>query len=299
MKIISGTSNLELAKNIADHLQKPLVSVEITKFHNQEKRVWIRDQVKGENVVLVQSFSHPTDEHIMEFLLLADALQRLGARHINAVIPWLGYSLQDKVFRDGEPIAAKVIADLVSNAGVKRAFLLDLHNTSTPGFFNIPTQHISALEMFAQYIQGHFPHDQVVVASPDFGGLKRARVLANLLDVPLAKIDKHRDLHGGGVTAVDVLGDVKDKIVVVFDDVINTGSTVASCAELLKARGAQGVHFFATHGIFANNGIALIENSMADSVVISNSIPLEQKSTKIEVVDVSGLFADALKTWVE
>jgi ribose-phosphate pyrophosphokinase len=211
----------------------------------------------------------------------------------------MGYSLQDKVFRDGEPIAAKVVADLVSNAYIKRAFLLDLHNTSTPGFFNIPTQHLSALEIFGQYVHEHLANETVIVASPDFGGLKRARVFADFLHTDLVNIDKQRNLQTGKVTSTDVHGDVQGKTVVVFDDVINTGSTVVSCAELLKNKGAKAVHFFSTHGIFANNGIDLIEKSTIDSVVVSNSIALERASDKIRVVDVSPLFAEALQTWAE
>lgn len=305
MKILSGTSNRQLAEGIAQRFQVPLLDVEIGTFANGEKRVWIKDEVRGENVVLIQSLSHPTDEHIIELLLLIDALERMGARHINVVVPWMGYSLQDKEFREGEPIAAKVVANLISNSYVKRVFLMDLHNSSTPGFFSIPTEHISAMRMFVNYVQANFSQENMVVASPDFGGLKRARVFAGRLGVELVNVDKHRDLTTGKTQAIDVSGDVNGKIVVVFDDVINSGGTVVNTAELLKARGASAVHFFATHGIFADQGREKIQASSIDSVVVTNSIPPVPSGqnpdtfSKIHYLDSSQLFVDVLRPWLE
>lgn len=297
MKIISGSSNLSLAQKIAQRLNYEMVEIDISHFANGEKRVWIKGEVKGQNIALVQSFSHPTDEHIVEFLLIADALERMGARHVNLVVPWMGYSLQDKVFRDGEPIAAKVVANLVSSAYIKRAFLLELHNSSTPGFFSIPTQHMGAIDLFVSYIKEHFDLANCVAASPDFGGLKRARVFAQKLELDLVNIDKHRDLHTGKAEALGVSGDVTGKDVLIFDDVINSGSTVVTTSEILKQQGAKSVHFLAAHGIFAKNGVETINNSQVDSVVITNSIAHQQLSDKIKVIDCSQLFADALSAW--
>lgn len=305
MKIITGTSNPSLAQGIADRFQLRLVDLEISRFANGEKRVWIKEEVRGENVVLIQSLSDPTDEHIIELLLMIDALERMGARHVNLVMPWMGYSLQDKVFREGEPIAAKVVANLISNSYVKRTFLLDLHNSSTPGFFSIPTQHISAMDLFVTHVQSNFSKENLLVASPDFGGLKRARVFSEKLGVELVNVDKHRDLHTGKTQAIDVSGDVNGKIVVVFDDVINSGGTVVNTAELLKSRGAAAVHFFATHGIFAENGKEKIQNSVIDTVVVTNSIPHIPSGdnpdtySKIHYLDSSQLFVNALRPWLE
>lgn len=305
MKIISGTSNPTLAEGIAQLFGTKLVDVEISKFANGEKRVWVKEEVRGEKIVIVQSLSDPTDEHIIETLLLIDALDRMGARHINVVIPWLGYSLQDKVFRDGEPIGAKVVANLLSNSGIKRVFLLDLHNSSTPGFFSIPTQHLSGMGLFVDYVEKNFKKENLVVASPDFGGLKRARVFSEKLGVELVNVDKQRDLATGITRATDVAGDVNGKIVIVFDDVINSGGTVVNCAELLKERGAAEVHFFATHGLFANNGIPKIEASVINTVVVANSVPRPQSgdtpntTSKIHYLDSSQMFADALRPWLE
>lgn len=305
MKIISGTSNLQLAEGIAKGFGTNLVDVDISTFANGEKRIWVKEPVRGEKIALVQSLSHPTDEHVIELLLLVDALERLGARHINVIMPWMGYSLQDKVFREGEPIAAKVVANLVSNSYVTRAFLLDLHNSSTPGFFSIPTHHLSAIDLFVSYVQSHLSKANVIVASPDFGGLKRARVFAEKIGSELVNVDKHRDLATGKTQAIDVSGDVNGKIVVVFDDVINSGGTVINTAELLKARGAAEVHFFATHGLFADNGKAKIEASVIDSVIVTNSVPTmpsgetPDTSSKIHYLDSSQLFVDALRPWLE
>jgi ribose-phosphate pyrophosphokinase len=229
---------------------------------------------------------------------MTDALERLGARHINAVIPWLGYSLQDKVFRPGEPIAAKVIANLVSTAHIKRVFLLDLHNSSTPGFFSIPSEHLTALHLFASYIRNTVT-GPYVVASPDFGGLKRARTLANELGVELAKIDKHRDLTTGEVTAIDVQGEsIVDKTVVIFDDCIVSGGTVVESAKILKQQGAHQVIFCATHGLFVGEAFAKLADSAIDQVVVTDSIAHHNLPAKIVQLPVAPLFGEALRSWM-
>lgn len=302
MIVVSGSSNQQLAQTIAQKLGISFVEAEITRFANGEKRVWIPStEVRGENVVLVQSFSEPADEHIMEFLLLADALERLGARHVNAVIPWLGYSLQDKVFREGEPISAKVVANLVSSAYVKRAFLLDLHNSSTPGFFSIPTQHLTALNLFAQYVRDHVDLKQAIVASPDFGGLKRARIFANQLNLDLIKIDKKRDLGTGLVTATGLHGDATGKTVLIFDDIIVSGSTVAEAARLLKEQGAAKIIFLATHGPLVSEAYQRFMDSPVDEVVVTNSIVTLDGETDdqahITRLDVADIFANAISSW--
>lgn len=297
MKIISGSSNPQIAHSIAQQLATEVVEAEIDHFANGEKRVWIKGKVRGQNIALIQSFSHPVDEHIVEFLLMDDALERSGARHVNLIVPWMGYSLQDKVFREGEPIAAKVVANLVSSAYIKRVFLLDLHNSSTPGFFSIPTQHLSASGLFESYARDHFDLSRCVVASPDFGGLKRARIFAQELGIPLVNIDKHRDLDSGQITAMGLHGEVDNKIVLIFDDVINSGGTIVSSSQKLKENGAKEVHFMATHGIFANHGTQKVLQSEVDSVIITNSIAHENLPDRIKVIDCGELFAEALAAW--
>lgn len=298
MKLVSGSSNIPLAENIAKKLGIPMVATQITRFANGEKRIYISDDLEGENICLVQSFSHPTDEHIMEFLLLTDALERLGVRHINLLVPWMGYSLQDKVFRSGEPIAAKVVADLISNSYVKRAYLLDVHNSSIPGFFSIPTHHLTASKLFANYIKENFGLNKSIIVSPDFGGIKRARVFADSLGLELANIDKHRDLSTGEVTAMGLHGSVLGKTALLFDDIILSGSTMVEVAKLLKQRGAKKVHAMVTHGIFSENAIKKLEESDLDSIIITNSINHEKTSKKIKILDSSDIFVEPIKKWL-
>lgn len=236
MKLISGSSNPTLSKKIAQELKIEMVEVELSKFANDEKRVRLTESVQGEAVILVQSFSQPVDEQIMEFLLLTDALERAGAEKVYAVIPWYGYSLQDKVFNDGEPLSAKVVANLISNSYTHRVFLLDVHNPSIAGFFSVPTHHLSALPLFKKYVTENFDLEQAIVASPDFGGLKRAAKLAKTLELDLVNIEKSRNLQTGQIVKMELHGEVKDKIVLVFDDVIVSGGTVIEATEVLKKK---------------------------------------------------------------
>lgn len=305
MNIISGSSNLPLAKNLAQtlQLQNPttqLINCEITKFANDEKRVRIQDEklVRGQKVCLLQSFSTPVDENIIETLLIIDALERLGAKEVSLIIPWMGYSLQDKVFQEGEAIAAKVVADLLSNSFLSRIFLLDLHNPSIPGFFSIPTYHLAARQIFLDYLHQH-PLSNPVVVSPDFGGLKRARSFAQKLNLPLLNIDKSRDLQTGQVTAHAIHGgEVRGKDIILFDDVIVSGGTVAQTAELLKSEGAGQVIFMATHGIFCNNGLSVVEQSQIDQVVVSDSIAQLEQSSKLIQLPLAKTLSEALVDWL-
>ena len=309
MNIISGSSNPQLAQKISQQLsllcpKQPshLVPIELTQFANGEKRVWIKDPklVRGQRICLVQSFSQPVDEHVVETLLIVDALERLGARGVSLIIPWLGYSLQDKVFRPGEPIAAKVIANLISNSFVKRVFLLDLHNSSTPGFFSVPTYHLFADQMFIDYLKElKIDRKQSVIVSPDFGGLKRARVFAQKMDLDMVNIDKTRDLKTGQVTAHALHGgSVQGKTAILFDDIVVSGSTVVESAELLAKAGAKDIYFLATHGIFCR-GWQAIEQSPIKQVVISNSIVQDQaQNKKLKILDISQLFAEQLVDWL-
>lgn len=298
MKLISGSSNLPLAQKISDRLNIPLVTTEISEFANGERKVWIKEQLAGEDVVILQSFSNPVDDYIMEFLLLADATQRLGARNIHAVIPWLGYSLQDKVFMPGEPIAAKVVSNLVSTASISRVYLLDLHNSSTPGFFSIPSAHLSAMTLFIQDVKARFAGKDIIVASPDFGGLKRARQFATELGVDLVNIDKTRDLRTGEVTAVGLQGVVKDKVVLLFDDVIVSGGTVVETSELLKKEGAAETHFFATHGPLVPDAIEKLSNSSINSITVTNSIQHPELPANCKELDIAPVIVQAIEEWL-
>ncbi len=298
MKLIAGSSNRPLTKELADALGSSLIETEITKFANDEKRVRLKEDVQGDTVILLQSFSEPVDEHIIEFLLLSDALERAGARHVHAVIPWYGYSLQDKVFRSREALSAKVIANLVSNAHVKRTYLLDVHNTSLAGFFSVPTHHLTALDLFADYVQDNFGLEKTVIASPDFGGLKRAWVFAKKLNLPWVNLDKRRDPQTGEIEQMEIHGEVTDKKVIVFDDVIVSGSTVIEAAKVLKAAGATEVHFLATHGLLVAAAVEKLSTSEIDSVVMTNSVNHEELPDKFKVISCASLFAEKLQGWM-
>lgn len=298
MKLISGSSNKPLAVNLAIKLGIDMIDVKISKFSNGERKILINENLSGENVCLVQSFSDPVDENIIEFLLIVDALKRMGVRHINFVLPWMGYSLQDKVFNVGSPISAKVVADLISSSGVKRIFLLDLHNTSIPGFFSAPAHHDTTIEIFTNYARDNFDLSKSIIVSPDFGGLKRARVFADKLGLNLVNIDKHRDYETGKVTPLGIAGDVSGKICLIYDDVINTGGTVIEVSKYLKEKGASEVHFIVTHAIFAGKALQLMENENIDSLVISNSINHQTLPNKIKVLDCSTIFENNLRKWL-
>ena len=297
MRVISGSSNQPLAQAIATQLGVDMVAVSLETFKNREKRVRILDSVQGENICLVQSFSNPSDEHIIEFLLLTDALERAGARHVNLVLPWMAYSLQDKVFQDGESIAAKVIANLISNAFVHRVLLLDVHNTSIPGFFSKPTTHLSALNLFAEHCKKVFDLQTSIVVSPDFGGLKRARVFADILDLPLANIDKHRGTNGD-ITIAGISDEVSGKTCLIFDDVINTGGTVVEVARFLKTKGAVAVHFVVTHGLFADHGMEKVTDPAIDSIIITDSIYHPDLPQKLTSLSSASLFVPHIRKWM-
>lgn len=298
MKLISGSSNRALANQVATSLGIPMLEVELTDFANGERRVYITEQVRGERIVILQSFSQPVNDHIMEFLLIADALERMGAKAALLVCPWMGYSMQDKVFREGEPIAAKVIANLVSHSFVERVYLMDLHNISIPGFFSIPTYHISAEKLFELYLTERFDLDRSVIVSPDFGGLKRARSFARRLELPLANIDKNRDLKTGDVTAVDLHGEVTDKQAFVFDDVILSGNTAVEAAKLLKEQGASSVHFIATHALLTSGSRDTLNHPTLDSIIVTNTIEHDDLPSNFTVLDAGDLFAEELKVWM-
>lgn len=303
MNFVAGSSNPQLALSISKHFSQisgkknsQLIPIEISKFANDEKRVWINDNklLKNQEVCLIQSFNAPVDEHIIETLLIIDALERLGAKNVTLIIPWLGYSLQDKVFRPGEAIAAKVVADIISNHFVNRIFLLDLHNSSIPGFFSVPTYHLFADDIFIDYLKNEIDFGQALIASPDFGGIKRARIFAEKIGLDIVNIDKSRNLKTGQVIAHDLHGpSVENKTVVVLDDVIISGSTVIESATLLKKKGAKKVYFIASHGVFCN-GLEKLANSEVDQIIVTNSIEQKEKDTKLKILDISSIFAQEL-----
>lgn len=300
MILLAGSSHSAFAKALASSAQVSFGDCEVSTFPNGEKRVWITTSVTNQDVVIVQSLSNPVDSHIMELSLLADAAERAGARSITAIIPWMGYSLQDKVFRAGEPIAARVVANMVSASGVKRIILMDLHNNSVAGFFSVPTTVLSSLDTFLADVHAHIHLKNAIVISPDFGGLKRAAVFAERLGVELANIDKMRDLQTGKVIAHFAGGDITGKVCIVTDDCINTGSTIVEVAHVLKKHGASNVVFYATHALLAGKASALLQESEVDEVVVSDTIaiPPSRQFKKLRIISVVDVFALALKSMI-
>ncbi|NCN45071.1 MAG: hypothetical protein COU63_00655 [Candidatus Pacebacteria bacterium CG10_big_fil_rev_8_21_14_0_10_36_11] len=295
MKIIAGSSSPKLAENIALQLNAPLVDCDIDTFANGEKRIHISNTVKNQDVLIIQSFSKPVDDRIIETALIADALERLGAHEINLFIPWFGYSFQDKVFMPGEPLSAKVIAKIIESTCIKKVYLLDLHNISIPGFFSIPTYHITAMNEFITHIKEHFDLTKAMVISPDFGGLKRARLFANELHLELGGIEKRRDLITGQVTTTKLDGEVKGKNIFIFDDAILSGQTVVEVAKMLKEQGAKEIHFLATHGVFTGDALESLAKSMVDSVTVTNSIERTEQFKKITILDISKVLVENLQ----
>jgi len=295
MKIIAGSSSPKLAENIALQLNAPLVDCDIDTFANGEKRIHISNTVKNQDVLIILSFSKPVDDRIIETALIADALERLGAHEINLFIPWFGYSFQDKVFMPGEPLSAKVIAKIIESTCIKKVYLLDLHNISIPGFFSIPTYHITAMNEFITHIKEHFDLTKAMVISPDFGGLKRARLFANELHLELGGIEKRRDLITGQVTTTKLDGEVKGKNIFIFDDAILSGQTVVEVAKMLKEQGAKEIHFLATHGVFTGDALESLAKSMVDSVTVTNSIERTEQFKKITILDISKVLVENLQ----
>lgn len=297
MRIFSGSSNIPLATRIAKKLNTPLSDIQLSKFPNGETRVWVQEDVRRENAVLIQSFSEPVDFHIVEFALMADALKRCGARKIVGVIPWLGYSLQDKAFRPGEPIAAKVIADFISK-DVKRHILVNLHSDSITGFFPVPATQVSALETFVAYAKKQGIKNAVVV-SPDFGGIKRARVFANKLDLPLVNINKERNRVTGKVTVRGISEPVTDKTCLVIDDIISTGSTLLETARILRHNGAKTIRFFATHALFSEGSHKKFASSEIDELVVTDTVlvPEEKQFKKLKIVSIDTVLLPEIEIW--
>ena len=293
-KIFAGSSNLSLAQKISDKSKIPLGKIDLGVFSDGEVDVWIQDDVNNCDVFILQSNSAPVNRHIIELALIADALTRSGAHRVTAVVPYFGYSRKEKQSRKGEPISAKVIADLIVRSGVNKVVCLDLHADAIVGFFDVPVIYLSALEVLAGRLAKEKFKSPIVVA-PDVGGVRRARNFASLLDAPLAVIEKHRHTHvRDSLEVLSMTGEVVGDCAIIVDDIISTGGTIIESAKALKQKGAKKVIVCATHGVFASDALEKIEKSQIDKIFVSDSINVTNKSKKVEVVSVSELIADSL-----
>lgn len=298
--IFSGNSNLSLAKEIAGEAKLPLGKVEIIRFADSECRVRIEEDVEGKDVFIIQSLSNPVDENLMEFLLLGDAVKRGEARKVIAVLPYHGYARQDRLHRTGESLSAHVVAKLIESVGYDKLVTVELHNEAILGFFEIPVTHVSGLSVFQTEVEKI--KDEVVVITPDAGALKRAQKFAEHLDLPLALIEKKRDLdRPHTILSMRVVGEVKDKTAIIVDDVIVTGGTLVNAAYLLKEKGARKVIAVATHADFVGGADKILQDSPLDAVWVTDSIiiPPDRKFPKLKVFSIAATIASGIKKMIK
>lgn len=299
MKIFSGNSNKKLAHKIAVKLGLELSPVEIFVFPDLEKRIRIQGNVLGEDCIIIQSASTPPDENYMELFIMIDALRRSGAKSIKAVIPYLGYQRQDHVFRSGEAVSLEVIAEILKSVGASEVYSFDLHSPKIPEIFPVPMHALSALNVFAEKIKKDFSLEEIVLVSPDMGGIRRIKEVSESLgNIPYATITKNRDLSSGEINDSGLDGDVRGKIAVVVDDMISTGKTMVEGAELLLENGALKVYIFATHGVLAKDADKLLQHSRIERVFVSDTIDIPSYSQfpKLEVISIAETAANALKS---
>ena len=294
LQVFTGTSHPQLAASMMAELEAPLGRAVVGTWKNGETRVKLEENVRGSDVFAIQSMSHPVNNHLVELLLIVDALRRASAARITVVIPYFAYAKQEKKTSGREPISAKLVANLLTTAGADRILTMDLHSPAIEGFFDIPVDHLRAAPILSRHINRQGLRDLVVV-SPDAGGVARAEELRGRTGGSLAIISKRHP--GPDVSeALEMVGDVDGRPAVIVDDMISTGGTLALAAELLRDRGASPIYAAATHGIFAQDGLELIARSPIDKVLVTDTLPLPQDgpTDKIEVVSVAPLLAEAV-----
>lgn len=297
IRVFSGNSNPALAEKICVHLGVPLGKAKVKNFSDGEIMVEIGENVRGRDIYVVQSTCSPTNNNLMELLIMVDALKRASAATITAVIPYYGYARQDRKVAPRTPITSKLVADLITTAGTDRMVTIDLHAGQIQGFFNIPVDNLYAAPVILEHLKKRFPNDQIVMVSPDAGGTERARAFAKRLECTLAIIDKRRT--GPNVAEVmHLIGDVRGKIAIILDDMIDTAGTLTQAAKALKEHGAQTIYACATHGVLSGPAIDRINASDIEEVVITDTIPLGEKTTltsKIKVLSIAELLAEAIR----
>ncbi|HAV60542.1 ribose-phosphate pyrophosphokinase [Planktomarina sp.] len=296
MKLICGNSNRPLAEAIAAHMKVPLAECNVRRFADEEVFVEIHENVRGDDVYVIQSTSYPANDNLMELLVLIDALRRASAGRITAVIPYFGYARQDRKSAPRTPISAKLVANLITNAGADRVLTMDLHSAQIQGFFDIPTDNLYAVPEIVRDIEQQSTRDNTMVVSPDVGGVVRARALAKRLSSGLAIVDKRRDKPGSS-EVMNIIGDVTGKSCVLVDDIIDSGGTLCNAATALLENGAAEVSAYITHGVLSGKAVERINKSDLSSLVITDTIGATEAvsaSSVIRTISIAPMFAKAI-----
>jgi ribose-phosphate pyrophosphokinase len=298
MKLITGNSNLPLAKAIADYLQTPLTNASVRRFADEEVFVEIHENVRGEDVFVIQSTGYPANDNLMELLIMIDALHRSSAKRITAVIPYFGYARQDRKPGPRTPISAKLVANIITTAGANRVLSVDLHAGQIQGFFDIPTDNLYGAPVMSADILARFGDRNIMVVSPDVGGVVRARALAKRLDnAPLAIVDKRRE-RAGESEVMNIIGDVEGRTCIIIDDIVDSAGTLCNAAAALKAAGAKDVVAYCTHGVLSGKAVERVEGSELLELVITDSIGAPEAvatAKKIRTLTIAPLLGEAIK----
>ena len=297
--IFTGTANPELAEEVSKILKIDIAPADVGYFSDGELNVQIQENVRGHDTFIIQSTCSPTNKNVMEIMLIADALKRSSASKITAVVPYFGYARQDRRVRSARvPISAKVVADMFASVGIDRVLTIDLHSETIQGFFDMPADNVYATKFMVDDIKDNNERDEVVVVSPDVGGVVRARALAKLLDdTDLAIIDKRRAAANQS-EVMNIIGDIQGKVCIVPDDIIDTAGTLCNAANALKENGAKAVKAYITHPVLSGPAIERLENSSIDELIVTNSIPLTpdaKKCSKIRVISLANIIAECIK----
>ncbi len=299
VKIISGTSNVNLAKAVAGNLGIPLADVTVGRFSDGEIQVVINESVRDCDVFVIQSLSRPANDYIMEMLIIADALKRASAGRITAVIPYFAYGRQDRKVNPRDPISAKLLADIIMASGINHIVVIDLHAKQVEGFFDIPVDHLEARPVLLDYfISKGLGGEDTVVVSPDIGGVARARNFAKVLGSPIAIIDKRRPKPNVS-EVMNVIGDVEGKRAIIVDDIIDTAGTIVNASRAIKERGAAEVYIACTHPVFSGPAVERLSNVVREGivkeVVVTDTIPLKEEFEGVKVLSVSAMLAEAIR----
>lgn len=297
MKLLACNSNITLSKEIAKYLKLELVDADIKRFSDHEVFVEIRENVRGEDIFVIQSTSKPANDNIMELLITIDALRRASAKRITAVIPYYGYARQDRKAAPRTPISAKLVANLITSSGADRVLTLDLHASQIQGFFDIPVDNLYASPVFAQDIKNNFSSDNLVIVSPDVGGLVRARDIAKRVGADLAIVDKRRP-RAGVSEVMNIIGDISGKNCIIIDDIVDSGGTLCNAADALIEKGAQSVSAYITHGVLSSNANEKIAKSKLKNLVITNSIEANKETLEVKnirIINMANLLGEAIR----